>query len=55
MREAEPLLDLLSRYPSGVMAAYPVSMRVNKPSNDDPGCVEPQLKEHPLPSLGPIW
>ncbi len=41
MGEAEPLLDLLRPYPSDVMEAYPVSRRVNKPSNDEPGCVEP--------------
>jgi putative SOS response-associated peptidase YedK len=41
MREAEPLLDLLRPYPDDVMEAYPVSRRVNKPSNDEPGCIEP--------------
>jgi putative SOS response-associated peptidase YedK len=41
MREAEPLLDLLRPYPDDVMQAYPVSKRVNKPSNDEPGCIEP--------------
>jgi putative SOS response-associated peptidase YedK len=41
MGEPEPLLDLLRPYPSDVMEAYPVSRRVNKPSNDEPGCVEP--------------
>ena len=41
MRESESLLDLLWPYPDDVMEAYPVSRRVNKPSNDGPGCVEP--------------
>jgi len=41
MREAEPLLDLLRPYSDDVMEAYPVSRRVNKPSNDEPGCIEP--------------
>jgi putative SOS response-associated peptidase YedK len=37
MLEAEPLLDLLRPYPDDVMEAYPVSKRVNKPS-DEPSC-----------------
>ena len=41
MLKAEPLLDLLRPYPDDVMEAYPVSKRVNKPSNDEPSCVEP--------------
>jgi putative SOS response-associated peptidase YedK len=41
MREAEPLLDLMRPYREDVMEAYPVSKRVNKPSNDEPSCVEP--------------
>ncbi len=41
MREAEPLLDLLRPYREDVMEAYPVSRRVNKPSNDEPSCIEP--------------
>lgn len=40
VREAEPLLDLLRPHPDDVMEAYPVSRRVNKPSNDEPGCIE---------------
>ena len=28
-------------YPSEKMNAYPVSTPVNRPSNDDPRCVEP--------------
>jgi putative SOS response-associated peptidase YedK len=41
MRETEPLLDLMRPYREDVMEAYPVSRRVNKPSNDEPSCVEP--------------
>ena len=33
------LQDLLAPYPAGDMEAYPVSTHVNKPTNDDPGCV----------------
>ncbi len=31
----------LGPYPSERMNAYPVSTLVNRPSNDDPRCVEP--------------
>jgi putative SOS response-associated peptidase YedK len=41
MREAEPLRDLLRPYRDDVMEAYPVSRKMNKPSNDEPGCIEP--------------
>src|SRR5215210_6382691 len=41
MREAEPLRDLLRPYRDEVMEAYPVSKKVNKPSNDEPSCIEP--------------
>jgi putative SOS response-associated peptidase YedK len=41
--KAEPLLNLLWSYPDDVMEAYPVSKRVNKPSNDEPNCVEPAV------------
>ncbi len=34
------LQALLRPYPAEDMAAYPVSMRVNSPRNDDSGCVE---------------
>lgn len=40
-RDTEDLLPLLSPYSSGEMEAYPVGTRVNRPANDDPGCVEP--------------
>ena len=41
MREAEPLRDLLRPYRDEVMEAYSVSRKVNKPSNDEPSCIEP--------------
>ena len=37
----DELLSLLAPYPSEQMEAYPVSTRVNRPANDDSGCVEP--------------
>ena len=40
IREAEQLLSLLVPYPTEEMEAYPVSRRVNNPSNNEPGCVE---------------
>ena len=36
----DELLSLLAPYPSGQMEAYPVSTHVNRPANDDSGCVE---------------
>jgi putative SOS response-associated peptidase YedK len=39
--EREPLTSLLKPYPADGMEAYPVSRRVNKPSNNEPGCIEP--------------
>lgn len=39
-RESDLLLPLLRPYPAGDMQAHPVSRKVNKPSNNDPGCVE---------------
>ena len=39
--EREPLTSLLKPYPAETMEAYPVSRRVNKPSNNEPGVVEP--------------
>ena len=40
VREKEHLLSLLAPYPPGDMEAYPVSRRVNSPSNNEPSCVE---------------
>jgi putative SOS response-associated peptidase YedK len=39
--EKEPLTTLLKPYPADAMEAYPVSRRVNKPSNNEPSVVEP--------------
>ena len=39
--EKDPLTSLLKPYPADAMEAYPVSRRVNKPSNNEPGVVEP--------------
>ena len=39
--EREPLTSLLKPFPADAMEAYPVSRRVNKPSNNEPGCIEP--------------
>jgi putative SOS response-associated peptidase YedK len=39
--EKEELIAMMEPYPSEGMEAYPVSRFVNKPSNNDPSCVEP--------------
>jgi putative SOS response-associated peptidase YedK len=39
--EKQELIAMMEPYPSDEMEAYPVSRFVNKPSNNDPGCVEP--------------
>ena len=39
--EKEPLIALLKPYPDEAMEAYSVSRRVNRPANDEPGCIEP--------------
>jgi putative SOS response-associated peptidase YedK len=39
--EREPLTSLLKSFPVEAMEAYPVSRRVNKPSNNEPGVIEP--------------
>ena len=38
--EKEPLTTLLKPYPAEAMEAYPVSRRVNSPSNNEPSCIE---------------
>lgn len=38
--EKQELISMLGPYPEGGMEAYPVSRFVNKPSNDDPRCIE---------------
>ena len=45
VREPEELLPLLAPCLVVDMQAYPVSRRVNRPSNNGPGCIEPQRKE----------
>jgi putative SOS response-associated peptidase YedK len=40
-KEQEALASLLRPYPGGGMEAYPVSRRVNSPSVNVPGCIEP--------------
>jgi len=39
--EADPLLPLLTPYPGDIIEAYPVSRFVNRPTNDDPRCIQP--------------
>jgi putative SOS response-associated peptidase YedK len=39
--EKDALTSLLKPYPADAMEAYPVSRRVNKPSNNEPSVVEP--------------
>jgi putative SOS response-associated peptidase YedK len=39
--EREPLTTLLKPFPAEAMETYMVSRRVNKPSNNEPGVVEP--------------
>ena len=39
--EKDPLMSLLRPYQEGAMEADPVSRRINKPSNNEPGCIEP--------------
>jgi putative SOS response-associated peptidase YedK len=41
--EKEALTSLLKPYPADAMEAYPVSRRVNKPSNNEPSVVEPAV------------
>jgi putative SOS response-associated peptidase YedK len=41
IRDAGKVRRLLGPYPPEEMTAYPVSLRVNNPRNDDPECIEP--------------
>ena len=41
LKRTDLLHDLLRPYSPGEMASHPVSLRVNRPSNDDPQCVTP--------------
>lgn len=45
IRDPGSLTSLLAPFPAEGMVAFPVGTRVNAPSNDDPGCVEPDLRE----------
>ena len=40
-KEREALTSLLRPHPNDAMEAYPVSRRVNSPSNNAPNCIEP--------------
>lgn len=44
IQEPEELMPLLAPYPSEEMEASPISTHVNRPSNDDPVCVEPMVQ-----------
>jgi putative SOS response-associated peptidase YedK len=44
VQRPERLVHLFAPYPSEEMEAFPVSLRVNNPSNDDPTCVEPLVE-----------
>jgi putative SOS response-associated peptidase YedK len=39
--EPDEVLPLLAPYPSVDMQAYPVSRRLNRPSDNGSGCIEP--------------
>ncbi len=41
VQSAETVRSLLRPYPSGAMTARPVGPRVNSPTHDDPGCIQP--------------
>jgi putative SOS response-associated peptidase YedK len=49
-RPPEAAEALLKPAPAGVLTAYPVSTRVNKVANDDPGVIEPLEEEGTPPS-----
>ena len=40
-KKPEMLRELLVPYPADKMEAYPVTTKVNKPSYDEPGCIQP--------------
>ena len=50
-RRPERLTPLLEPYPADEMAAFPVSVTVNKPANDSPECVAPLPDWENEPSL----
>ncbi len=39
------VLPLLQPYGGNDLIAYPVTMYVNSPRNDDPGCLEPRVDD----------
>ncbi len=41
VQDADELSALLLPYPASEMRTHPVSTHINKPSNDDPTCIEP--------------
>jgi len=43
--DQEALIDMLKPYPADAMEAYPVSKRVNSPTNNSPECVKPASSE----------
>ena len=45
IRDPDSVTPLLVPFPPEMMIAFPVGTRVNAPSNDDPGCVEPDRRE----------
>jgi putative SOS response-associated peptidase YedK len=47
VRDAEPLQELLTPYPAAEMIAYPVSTRVNSPTNDTSECIAPLVDSLP--------
>ena len=49
-RENAEIADILAPYPAEGMIAYPVSRRVNSPTNDDAKRVSRELAEHGVPS-----
>jgi putative SOS response-associated peptidase YedK len=53
VQDVQRLQPLLRPYPSAEMMAYPVSLFVNRPQNDDPRCIEPLPAgiASPLPGL----
>ncbi len=43
------VLPLLQPYGGNDLIAYPVTMYVNSPRNDDPGCLEPLVDDQVQP------
>lgn len=41
LKNPSQLLTMLHPYPEAELEAYPVSLRVNSPNNDDPSCIQP--------------